>query len=93
VPVQDCAVIHLTTAAARNVIKRENPDSGSQRWGSFEHNRCRAQVGTRGALDEHFINFEQQDDSVKDGLDDDGVQPLGNRRATSAQEVRDPLNA
>jgi hypothetical protein len=83
------AVIHLTTAAACNAIERENPEVGTL-LNTIDAER---KVEREVPPNEHFLNLEHQDGSVKDGLDGDGVQLLRIGQEASAQEVRDTFNA
>jgi hypothetical protein len=79
------AVIHLTTAAACNVLEREKPKVGAL-LNTIDAER-KLEPGV--LRHENFLDFEQQDGTFKDDLDKDGVQLLGNGREASAQEVRD----
>jgi hypothetical protein len=82
------AVIHLTTAAACNVLERENPAVVALL--NIIDAECKLEPEVLSH--EQFLNFEQQDGTLKHGLDEDGVQLLGNGRGASAQDVRDTFN-
>jgi hypothetical protein len=79
------AVIHLNTSAACNILERKNPEVAAL-LNTIDLERKREPEAPELG-DEDFLNFEEQDGSIRDELDEDGVLLLGNGRAAGAQEV------